>query len=393
MNGNNQFDFDEVIDRRNTDSGKWGFLEERYGDRDVIPLPVADMDFRAAPEILEAIMKRTEHGIFGYTHLTEAYRAAVVGWFQRRHHWEIEPRWIVTSPGVVSAIFAIQKAFSHTGDKVIVQAPIYHPFLMGPTIGREVLINPLIYRDGYYEMDFDDLEQKTKDPRARIMILCSPHNPGCRVWKEEELTRVAEICIANDILLVSDEIHCDLILPGHRHIALASLSKDIAAKIIVCTAASKTFNLAGLHTSNIIIPNRRLRREFRIEMGRMAYGSPNVFGMTATQAAYEKGDTWLDALMDYINSNYEYLKSFFKQNLPKAAVVDLEGTYLVWADFRKYGFGPDELAEILEKKAKVALNHGYIFGPGGEGFERINIACPRSILEEALRRMAQALNS
>lgn len=393
MNESRQFNFDEVIDRRNTESAKWGFLEKSFGERDMIPLPVADMDFRVAAPVLEAIMERARHGIFGYTRLTDAYRNAVAGWFSKRHNWEIDPRWIVTSPGVVPAIFAIQRAFSHIGDRVIVQAPIYHPFLMGPAIGREVLINPLLYKDGSYEMDFDDLEQKTRDPRARIMILCSPHNPVGRVWREEELIRVGKICLKNDILLVSDEIHCDLIFPGFRHLPLAGLSSALSEKIIVCTAASKTFNLAGLHASNIIIPNKRLRTEFRIEMGRMAYSSPNVFGMIATQAAYEEGEAWLDALMAYLNDNYEYLKSFFKENLAPAEVVNLEGTYLVWADFRRYGLGPDELAEILEKKARVVLNHGYIFGPGGEGFERINIACPRSILEEALGRIARTLNS
>jgi cystathionine beta-lyase len=204
---------------------------------------------------------------------------------------------------------------------------------------------------------------------------------------------VAEICIENDILLISDDIHCDLVFPGYRHVPLAGLSKRFAEKIIVCTAASKTFNLAGLHTSNIIIPNRRLRNQFRIEMGRMAYGSPNVFGMTATQAAYEKGEDWLNALLDYLLANYEYVQRFFNKNLPLGEVINLEGTYLVWADFRKYGLQPEALAENLEKKAKVALNHGYTFGPGGEGFERINIACPRSILREALGRMAHSLNS
>ncbi len=385
------YNFDEVIDRKQTESAKWGFLEEDYGDPDIIPLPVADMDFRSPDEVVEAIQKRAAHGIFGYTKYPRGYMESVVGWMEKRFQWTIQKDWIVSTPGVVAAIFSAERAFTHPGDKVIIQPPIYYPFLMSNMIGRNLQFNPLKFENGHYSIDFDDLAEKAKDPMAKLMVISNPHNPVGRVFTKEELTRMGDICLENDILMVSDEIHADLLFKGYKHTPYASISEEFAQNSIVCTAGSKTFNIAGLHNSNIIIPNEKIREVFKTTVLRhCVFMTPGVFGSTALQAAYTHGESWLSQVMEYVEANYNFMKGYLEQNLPGVKVLPCEGTYLIWADFRCFDMDPKEMERVMRKEARVALDEGYIFGPGGAGFERFNVACPRSTLREALNRIITA---
>ena len=384
--------FDEVIDRFETQSAKW-----EYFDKDLLPLWVADMDFRAPQPIIDAIINRTNHGIFGYSYFHSDYYEAVINWFKRHYSWNIKKEWIVSTPGVIPAINIAIQSFSNPGDKVILQSPVYYPFFGAiKNNGRQILLNTLKLSDGQYQMDFDDLIQKVKDPRAKILILCSPHNPVGRVWKRDELMQIGEICIQNEILIIADEIHCDLVYPGNKHTNFATISKDFAFHSITCTSLSKTFNIAGLQLSNIVIPNVKLRESFintiesvfiPEEFGYL----PNDLSLVAFTAAYQDCDEWLKSLIIYLKENLEFLKSFIKKNIPQIEVIEPEGTYLVWLDFRKLGIGFDELENFLLKKAKVILDDGSKFGIGGKGFQRINIACPKSVLEDALMRINNAI--
>jgi cystathionine beta-lyase len=384
--------FDEVIDRSETQSTKWD-----YYDEDLLPLWVADMDFRAPQPIINAIIDRAKHGIFGYSYFHSAYFDAVLDWFKRRYDWEIKKEWLTFTPGVIPAINMAIQSFSNPGDKIIVQNPVYYPFFGAiQNNGRQILFNPLKKIDRRYQMDLDDLKRKIKDARAKILILCSPHNPVGRVWTKDELINIGEICIENEILIISDEIHCDLILPGFTHTNFASISNNFAMNSITCTSLSKTFNLAGLQLSNIIIPNERLRHIFintiesvfiPEEFGYL----PNDLSLVAFTAAHQACDEWLNSLLIYLQKNLEFLISFLKKKIPQIEVIKPEGTYLVWLDFRKLGIDLDKLEIFLLNKAKVALDDGSKFGNGGEGFQRINIACPRSTLEKALEKIQNAL--
>jgi cystathionine beta-lyase len=384
--------FDEVIDRTETQSVKW----DTY-DKDLLPLWVADMDFRAPEPIINAIIDRAKHGIFGYSYYYSAYYDAVLGWFKRHYKWKINKEWLSFTPGVIPAINIALQAYTNLGDKIIVQNPVYYPFFGAiKNSGRQILFNPLKSSNGHFQMDYDDLKQKIKDPRAKLLILCSPHNPIGRVWTKDELTQLGEICLENEIIVLSDEIHCDLIYPGYKHTNFAAICVDFGLNSITCTSLSKTFNLAGLQLSNIVIPNQKLRNHFRNtieslflpeELGYL----PNTLSLVAFTAAYEKCDAWLNSLIQYLYKNLEFLKSFIKKNLPQIEVNEPEGTYLVWLDFRKLGIDNDQIEEFLHKKAKVVLDDGSQFGKGGEGFQRINIACSRLILEEALKRINEAV--
>ncbi|MFX1531275.1 MAG: MalY/PatB family protein [Promethearchaeota archaeon] len=390
MNKEN-WSFDEVIDRLETQSVKW----DTY--KDLLPLWVADMDFRAPEPVINAIINRTKHGIFGYSFFFNAYYDAVLGWFKRHYNWEIKRKWLSHTPGVIPAINIALKTYTNPGDKVIVQNPVYHPFF--GTIknsGCQILFNPLISSDGNYQMDYDDLKQKVKDPRAKLLILCNPHNPIGRVWTKDELTQLGEICIDNEVLVISDEIHCDLIYPGYKHTNFATICKKFAMNSITCTSLSKTFNLAGLQLSNIIIPNQKLKHRFRntiqslFHPGQFGY-LPNTLSLVAFTAAYEECDAWLNSLIQYLHENLKFLKVFIKEKIPQIKVIEPEGTYLVWLDFRKVGIASNKLEKFLHENAKVALEDGSLFGNGGEGFQRINIACPRSTLEETLKRILKAI--
>lgn len=397
------FDFDEIIDRENTHSVKWdyhnhgGFAawDKTYGhhgaDR-VLPMWVADMDFRCPPVVTEALGRLAAHGIFGYSAKTDDYVEAVCGWFRERQGWDVQGDWLITAPGVVPTLNVIVRAFTEPGDRVIVQRPVYYPFFrVTHNNGCEVVSNTLILEDGAYRMDLDDLEEKARDPKAKLLILCSPHNPIGKVWDRADLTAVAEICARHGVIVVADEIHGDLMFPGVSFTPFATLGDTAAQNTIVCTAPSKTFNLAGLHTSNIFIPNPDLRARFAETYAAHALPGMNPFGIAATMAAYRGGAEWLDAAMVYIAGNADRLISFFGQEVPEIKAIRPEGTYLQWFDCRALGLDKDALEDLMLNKAKVYFDEGYIFGEEGEGFERINLACPRSTLDEALVRIRDAV--
>lgn len=391
MNKQN-WSFDDVIDRSGTQSAKWEFFEE-----DILPLWVADMDFRSPEPVIKAIMDRVNHGIFGYSYFHSTYYDAVLGWFKRHYNWELNKEWLTFTPGVIPAINMSIQAFTNRGDKVILQNPVYHPFFGAiKNNGRQILFNPLITSSGRYMMDYDDLQQKMKDPRVKMLILCSPHNPIGRVWTKDELNQLGEICIENEVLVLSDEIHCDLIYPEYKHTNFASIRDEFALNSVTCTSLSKTFNLAGLQLSNIIIPNTKLRNKFRNSIESLFLPEelgylPNSLSLAAFTAAYEKCDYWLSSVIQYIQENLLFLKSFIENNIPQIKVNEPEGTYLVWLDFRMLGIAHEQLEVFLREKAKVALDDGAMFGEGGEGFQRINIACPRSTLQEGLTRIHKAV--
>lgn len=392
------WNFDEVIDRSHTGSMKWEpeVLRIKFGPgrENLLPLWVADMDFKSPTVVRQAMEKRLGHQIYGYTIQDPGMNEAMISWYQRRHQWQIQDRWILTAPGIVPATHYLVQRFSKPGDKVLIQTPVYYPFAQAITLnGRGVKENPLKIVDNRYEMDFEDLEKKVKDPRVKIAILCSPHNPVGRVWTREELQRFGQICLANHVLVFADEIHCDLIMPGYKHLSFQSISSEFALHSIAAVAASKTFNLAGLQQSSLIIPNERLRQELSIffeTLGMGTRGSGTLFGAIAAQVAYDQAEPWLEDLLLYLYENYLYLKSSLEDHLPGVKVFDLEGTYLVWVDFSPLGLGPEKTIQILEQEAGVALDHGDWFGANGAGFERFNLASPRSILEKAVDAVVNA---
>ena len=389
-----QYNFDKIIHRKNTHCVKWDLSKKQCGDEYIIPMSIADMDFETVPEVKKAIIERAQEGVYGYTKINEGYYEAVTNWMMKRHCWEIKKQWIVISSGVVPAINTIIRAFTHAGDKVILQSPVYYPFYKSIVRnGCGIVDNPLKFINEKYYMDFEDLEQKLKHPRVKLLILCSPHNPVGRVWTEEELNRLGEMCVENNVLIVSDEIHSDLIYKGYRHIPLATLSKQIQENSIICTAPSKTFNLAGLQVSNIIIPNNRLRKEYTVQLENMAALSLNLFGIVACETAYEYGEQWLNQLMDYLYENKEIVKKYIREKIPGLKIIEPEGTYLLWIDCRELGMNGTELKSFMLTRAKIQFNEGFTFGKNGEGFERMNIACPRDILKQALKRIEKAVNN
>jgi cystathionine beta-lyase len=396
--------FDAKVDRKGTNSVKWEFIQRGddehhldhtdrfFGENNILPMWVADMDFRCPEPVVKALIARAQNGIYGYTAPTDAFYQSVVSWMARRHGWKIAPSWICITPGVVPALNMLVRTFISPGEKVLIQPPVYYPFYEAiKNNGGEIVTNPLIYENGRYHIDFGDLEQKAKDPRVKMAILCSPHNPVGRVWTREELVRYGEICIKNNMLVVSDEIHGDLIYKGSVFTPFAKISRDFAQHSISCTAPSKTFNIAGLQTSCIIIPNDDLRLRFEGTVHGNGLGLTSVFGTAALQAAYEQGEPWLEQALSYLQANLEYLEAFVAEHIPQIDVVRPEGTYLVWLDCRRLGLDKLELKRLMMEDARVYLDEGFIFGPEGEGFERINIACPRSILAEALDRIGNAI--
>lgn len=387
-----KYDFDEVIDRKKTGSLKWDALKERFGSDDLLPLWVADMDFLAPQPLVDAMVSRAEHGIYGYTSFLDSYYDSVLSWYKRRYNWQIRREWVIYTPGVVPAIKYSIQGFTNPGDKVIVQPPVYYPFFQAiESNGRYVLYNQLKLTDEGYKMDFEDLREKAKDPRAKMLILCSPHNPVGRVWSRDELQTLGEICLENGIMVVSDEIHSDLIYPGVEYTNFASISDEFANISITCTSVTKTFNLAGLQISNIIIPNERIRHTFENAVTSSGLTMPNSFAPIAVETAYDKCEDWLDQMLQYLSSNLEFMKEFLEKNLPEVKVIEPQGTYLCWLDFRKVEPDPEKLERIIMGNAKVALDEGYIFRNGGEGFERINLACPRSILKQSLIQIKEAV--
>ncbi len=389
---NMKYNFDEYVERRNTKSVKWDGMEEVFGTEDALPMWVADMDFLSPPEVVNALIERAKHGVYGYTLKDEGFYDSFIKWVKKRHSWEIKRKWIVATPGVVSAISLAILAFTKPSDEIILQPPVYYPFFRVVSgLGRKIVYNPLKFENGRYTMDFDDLERKING-KTKMLILCSPQNPTGRVWTEEELSKLGNICKRNDILIASDEIHADIVYKEYKHTPIASLS-DFANNTITFMAPSKTFNIAGLNTAMTIIPNEELLKSFSMMLENIGLGIGNVFGITASQAAYENGEEWLEALLDYLKENLEFLKSFVAERMPQVKVVEPEGTYLVWLDFRSLNMSDEELRTFMLEKAKVALDDGYIFGPGGSGFQRINIATPRIILKQGLERIEKSIKS
>ena len=379
-----KFDFDKEIERHHTNSVKW----DRLNMEDVIPLWVADMDFQTAPCIIDALRKRVEHGVFGYTQVPDSYYEATINWFKRRHNWEIKASDILYTTGVVPAVSAIIKALAQPGDKVIIQTPVYNCFFSSiRNNGCEASENSLIYKDNTFFIDFEDLERRAADPKAKLLLLCNPHNPSGRVWNYEELTKIYEICKKHNVIVVSDEIHNELVYPPHVYIPFGSLSEEIMERSVICTSASKSFNIAGLQIANIMCRDKDMRDKIDRAININEICDVNPFGVVGTIAAYNEGEEWLLALIDYLKGNYEFLKDYFHKELPEFPVVKLEGTYLVWVDCRKLGINSQELVEKLIREGGVWLNPGAMYGSDGEGFLRINIACPRARLEEGLRRI------
>lgn len=388
-----KYDFDKIINRVGSNTAKWDEVEAKFGTKDVIPMWVADMDFRVAEPIVNALKKRAEHGIFGYTTMSDSYKEAVCNWMKKRHSWAVKKDWLIHSPGVVPALSIIIKEFTEPGDKIIIQSPVYYPFFeVVEGNGRELVCNPLKNVDGKYIMDYEDLERKM-DEKVKLLILCNPHNPVGRVWKREELIKLGEICIKHNVKVISDEIHLDLVYKGHKHIPFASISDEFANNSITCFAPSKTFNIAGLQSALLSIPNKEYYERFANALAILDMRRDNCFGAVATETAYTQGEEWLDELLEYLEENLDFLVDYIKESIPKIKVDKIEGTYLVWLDCRKLGMNKKELSEFMLKRAKVALDDGYWFGEEGEGFVRINIACPRSRLEEALKRIEVAVNN
>ena len=387
-----KINFNIVVNRKNTNCLKYDFAVRRGRPGNVLPLWVADMDFKVAPEITQAIEKRVAHGIFGYSEVKEEYFEAVSAWMEQKHGWHVKEDWLVKTPGVVFALAMAVQAFTEPGDAVIIQQPVYYPFSeVIADNGRRIVDNTLeLKEDGKYHINFEDFEQKVKENHVKLFLLCSPHNPVGRVWTKEELKKIAAICRKYDVIVVSDEIHEDFVFNG-KHQVFADLSEDAKNRTITCTAPSKTFNLAGLQVSNIWIANPKLREKFKKQIAAAGYSQLNTLGLTACEAAYRYGGEWHAELLGYLKSNLNFLREFLQTRLPEVKLIEPEGTYLVWLDFGSLGLTEEQREELLTKKAGIWLDSGAIFGAAGEGFERINIACPRSILKDALERIERAV--
>lgn len=378
-----KYDFDEVISRRGTLSYKW----DSATDAEVLPLWVADMDFRTSPAIIEALQRRVAHGIFGYTRVPDAYYQAVTNWFARRHGWNIQREWMIYTSGVVPAVSAVIKALTVPGDKVLVQTPVYNCFFSSiRNNGCTLAASPLLRVGNTWQMDFEDLERKASDPDVKVFLLCNPHNPVGRVWTREELLKAGEICSRHGVTVVSDEIHCELVYPGHAYTPFASISGDFSARAIVCISPSKAFNIAGLQIANIVVPDEEVRRKIDKTININEVCDVNPFGVTATIAAYTEGEEWLNQLLVYLQANYKWMQDYCRTHLPDFPISDLEGTYLVWMDCSILHKTSDVLEQELLDESKLWLNAGTMYGAEGEGFMRWNIACPRSVLAEGLER-------
>lgn len=391
-----KYNFDEVIDRSGTNSSKWDpiVLKKMFGTEDVMPFWVADMDFRVAQPIIDAVVNRAEHGIYGYSTRPDSYYDAIINWTKRRFGWEIQKDWIEYTPGIVPAINYIVQAFCTPGDKILIQQPVYYPFKNSVEKNNcEVVDSPLKFNGESYEVDFEDFEKKAKDPTVKMFIFCSPHNPVARVWTKEELMKIGRICIDNDVLIVSDEIHNDLVFSGYEHIMLASLSEEFALNTVTCTAPSKTFNLAGLQASNIIIPDKVKREKYKEILDKNHIGGQNPLSIAGVEAAYNEGEEWLEQCIEYLEGNISFIHVYLAEHLPKAKFIKPQATYLGWIDLRAYEEDGSALEETIFMKGKVAMDGGTWFGEGGSGFMRLNFACPRSLLEKGLSSLAQVMSS
>ena len=385
-------DFNSVIDRRGTRSLKYDFAKRRGMPEDVLPLWVADMDFKTSSYIEDALVERAGHGIFGYSEVQKPYFEIIRAWMKKHHDWEVQEKWLVKTPGVVFALAMAVKAYTKPGDGVLIQLPVYYPFSEVVEDNRRKVVSSNLYlgEDNRYHIDFVDFEKKIVEERIKLFFLCNPHNPVGRVWTREELTRLGDICVKHHVIVVSDEIHQDFVFKG-KHLVFANLKKEYEDISIVCTSPSKTFNLAGLMVSNIFIPNRDLKQKFRRELAAAGTGMLDIMGLVACEAAYSMGEEWYRAMLSYVADNIEFTKRYVEEKLPGVRMVEHEGTYLVWLDFRELGLSTGELEKLMVYKAKLWLDSGKMFGEGGGGFQRINVACPWSVVSEALERIGKAI--
>ncbi len=386
-------DFDSVIERRNTRSLKYDFGAERGMPEDILPMWVADMDFRTSSYIEDALIERAKEGVFGYSEAKTPYFEIVRDWMVRRHNWSPKEEWLVKTPGVVTALAMAVKAYTEPGDTVLIQLPVYYPFAeVIEDNGRRVVSSDL-YRggDNRYHTDFEDFEQKITDNKVKLLLLCNPHNPVGRVWTREELIRLGDICVKHDVIVASDEIHEDFVFAG-KHQVFAGLKEEYEDRCIVCTSPSKTFNLATMVLSNIFIPNSDLRKRFRKQLDAAGISQLGVMGLIACETAYSKGEEWYLTMLEYVRGNIAFVKKYVAQNLPGVTMTEHEGTYLVWLDFSGTGLSDAEIEDRIVHKAKLWLDGGTMFGESGKGFQRINVACPRSVLEEAMERLKEALD-
>ncbi|OJV65201.1 MAG: aminotransferase [Clostridiales bacterium 38-18] len=395
MNSKSNLDFNEVINRHNTNSVKYDAAAKMGKPSNLIPLWVADMDFKAPKEVIDAMKERSEHGIFGYTDaISESYFNAVQNWMIKHHQWTPQKEWLVMTPSIVNAICVAIRTLTEVGDSIIVQQPVYHPFAESIlTNQRNLVVNPLVYTDGTYQIDFEDFERKIVENQVKMFILCNPHNPVGRVWSKEDLTKLGDLCVKHDVIVVADEIHADFVYEdfGNKHVVFSDLKPEYLNRTITCTAPSKSFNLAGLQQSNIFIANEVIRENFKKELVRMGLGNPNVMGFVACQAAYEHGESWLKALKAYLVENIRFIEGFLEEKLPEVKLIRPQGTYLLWLDFSALGLTPAELNSFIAEKAGLWLNSGTMFGVGGEGFQRMNITYPKSTLEKALNQLYNAV--
>ncbi len=387
------YNFDEIIDRSNTNSLKYDLRGQLFGLPEVIPMWVADMDFKTPDFVVNAFKERINHEIFGYTLTPDSLLNSIINWVDHRHQWKIKKEWIGFTPGVVPSLNLAVLAFTKPGDKIVIQTPVYPPFFTAASDHkRKLIINPLILKNGRYCMDFENLIEQI-DKNTKLLILCSPHNPTGNVWKESELKTLADICMHNNILIVSDEIHSDIVFSGHKHIPLASLSGDISRHVITLMAASKTFNFAGLNFSYFIVSDRSLYNELKQTTEKLHLGLGNIFGSIATDAAYKYGEEWLFQLIVYLEKNIAFAEEFINRNIPSVKIIRPEATFLLWLDFRGTGLTEVQLKKLIIQEAKLGLSDGVIFGQDGSGFQRINIGCPKSILEKALTQIQKAINN
>lgn len=386
------YNFDEIVDRSRTDAVKLDKLKALFGRDDLIPLWVADMDFKSPPAIIQALQERVLHGVFGYTLPSEEYTRSIVGWLNRRHDWQVDPLHINFVPGVVKGFaFAIDE-FTNEGDKIIIQPPVYHPFRMVTrSLKREVVNNPLILEEGRYRMDFDGLRELASDEKCKMLILCSPHNPGGRVWTADELKELADICYQNNVLVISDEIHSDMALSGQRHIPFAKVSAESEAISLTLMAPSKTFNIAGIVSSFAVIPNKEIRERYLAYLQPRELQQGTLFAFTATRAAYEECDEWLRQMLDYVEENVRFVDRFLREHIPSIQAMIPEASFLVWLDCRQLRLSQRELVRLFVEKAGLALNDGTMFGREGEGFMRLNVGTSRRILEKALNNLKNAV--
>lgn len=386
--------FDEYVDRRNTNCLKYDFAERRGMPKDVLPLWVADMDFKTSSYIEDALVERAKEAIYGYSEVMTPYFNAVSNWMKTHHNWDVKEKWLIKTPGVVFALAMAVKAYTNKGDNVMIQSPVYYPFSEVITDNGRNIISSDLYlgEDNRYHMDYEDFEKKIVENDVKLFLLCNPHNPVGRVWTKEELEKIGDICVKHNVLVVSDEIHQDFVFKG-KHQVFVAIKKEYEDITITCTAPSKTFNLAGLMMSNIFIPNRDLKHKFKAELNAAGTSQLGIMGLVACQTAYEKGEEWYNAMKSYVQANIEFTKQYVEENLKGVKMVDHEGTYLVWLDFKETGLSVDELEDLIIHKAKLWLDSGKIFGKSGEGFQRINVACPRSTVKEALDRIKEALEN